>query len=128
MTSRLLQEGSPGRHGLQKPCVMFACVGIPSSFLLPPCRLSYSFEQHRKACRGEARFVCKADSCGKRLKSKDALRRHQENVHTGEETLHSPSELAPFPRPWDLLRILFCEEGAGFRCAPHRHTSYPFPS
>ena len=90
--------------------------------------LQRHFEQHRKACRGEARFVCKADSCGKRLKSKDALRRHQENVHTGEETLHSPSKLAPFPRPWDLLRILFCEEGAGFRCAPHRHTSYPFPS
>ena len=74
MTSRLLQEGSPGRHGLQKPCVMFACVGIPSSFLLPPCCLSYSFEQHRKACRGEARFVCKADSCGKRLST--PVRRH----------------------------------------------------
>ncbi|XP_021020655.1 PR domain zinc finger protein 5 isoform X3 [Mus caroli] len=43
-----------------------------------------SFEQHQKACRGDARFVCKADSCGKRLKSKDALRRHQENVHTGD--------------------------------------------
>jgi hypothetical protein len=30
--------------------------------------------------------VCKADSCGKRLKSKEALRRHQENVHTGKES------------------------------------------
>ncbi|XP_012498489.1 PREDICTED: zinc finger protein 728-like [Propithecus coquereli] len=30
------------------------------------------------------RFVCKAGSCGKRLKSKDALKRHQENVHTGD--------------------------------------------
>ncbi|XP_076996289.1 PR domain zinc finger protein 5 isoform X4 [Tamandua tetradactyla] len=41
-------------------------------------------EQHGETCREDARFVCKADSCGKRLKSKDALKRHQENVHTGD--------------------------------------------
>uniref|UniRef100_A0A8C8UKH2 Zinc finger protein n=1 Tax=Peromyscus maniculatus bairdii TaxID=230844 RepID=A0A8C8UKH2_PERMB len=46
--------------------------------------LQRHFEQHQKACRGDARFVCKVDSCGKRLKSKDALKRHQENVHTGD--------------------------------------------
>nr|XP_056711448.1 PR domain zinc finger protein 5 isoform X2 [Euleptes europaea] len=42
-----------------------------------------SYEQHKEACRGDARFVCKADSCGKRFKSKDALKKHKENVHTG---------------------------------------------
>ncbi|XP_060102831.1 PR domain zinc finger protein 5 isoform X4 [Heteronotia binoei] len=42
-----------------------------------------SYEQHKEACRGDARFVCKADSCGKRFKSKDAMKKHKENVHTG---------------------------------------------
>ncbi|XP_020637199.2 PR domain zinc finger protein 5 isoform X2 [Pogona vitticeps] len=42
-----------------------------------------SYEQHKEACRGDARFICKADSCGKRFKSKDALKKHKENVHTG---------------------------------------------
>ncbi|XP_077156540.1 PR domain zinc finger protein 5 isoform X2 [Paroedura picta] len=42
-----------------------------------------SYEQHKEACRGDARFVCKADSCGKRFRSKDALKKHKENVHTG---------------------------------------------
>lgn len=43
-----------------------------------------SFEQHKEACRGDARFVCKAVSCGKRFKSKDALKKHKENVHAGK--------------------------------------------
>uniref|UniRef100_UPI00398EC8BD PR domain zinc finger protein 5 isoform X2 n=1 Tax=Pristiophorus japonicus TaxID=55135 RepID=UPI00398EC8BD len=51
------------------------------------CNISFSsessFEQHKEACKGDARFVCKADSCGKRFKSKDALKKHKENVHTG---------------------------------------------
>ncbi|XP_068448837.1 PR domain zinc finger protein 5 [Clinocottus analis] len=42
-----------------------------------------SFEQHKEACRGDARFICKAESCGKRFKSKDALKKHKGNVHTG---------------------------------------------
>ncbi|XP_041052733.1 PR domain zinc finger protein 5 isoform X2 [Carcharodon carcharias] len=50
------------------------------------CNISFSsessFEQHKEACKGDARFVCKADSCGKRFKSKDALKKHKENVHT----------------------------------------------
>ncbi|XP_019274287.2 PR domain zinc finger protein 5 isoform X3 [Panthera pardus] len=58
------------------------------SFQCSVCNSSFnsasSFEQHQETCRGDARFVCKADSCGKRLKSKDALRRHQENVHAGD--------------------------------------------
>ncbi|XP_058149268.1 PR domain zinc finger protein 5 isoform X1 [Dasypus novemcinctus] len=58
------------------------------SFQCSVCNSSFSsassFEQHRETCRGDATFVCKADSCGKRLKSKDALKRHQENVHTGD--------------------------------------------
>lgn len=58
------------------------------SFQCSVCNSSFSsassFEQHQETCRGDARFVCKADSCGKRLKSKDALKRHQENVHTGD--------------------------------------------
>ncbi|KAM5310285.1 PR domain zinc finger protein 5 isoform 1-T1 [Glossophaga mutica] len=43
-----------------------------------------SREQHQETCRSRARFVCKAGSCGKRLKSRDALRRHQESVHAGD--------------------------------------------
>ncbi|XP_058577477.1 PR domain zinc finger protein 5 isoform X4 [Neofelis nebulosa] len=58
------------------------------SFQCSVCNSSFnsalSFEQHQDTCRGDARFVCKADSCGKKLKSKDALRRHQENVHAGD--------------------------------------------
>ena len=46
---------------------------------LPVC----SFEQHKEACRGDARFVCKAESCGKRFKSSDALKKHKGNVHAG---------------------------------------------
>lgn len=42
-----------------------------------------SFEQHKEACKGDARFICKAESCGKRFKSKDALKKHKGNVHTG---------------------------------------------
>ncbi|KAM6441623.1 PR domain zinc finger protein 5 isoform 2-T2 [Liasis olivaceus] len=57
------------------------------SFQCSVCNTSFSselsFEQHKEACRGDARFVCKADSCGKRFKSKDALKKHKENVHTG---------------------------------------------
>ncbi|XP_048365943.1 PR domain zinc finger protein 5 isoform X2 [Sphaerodactylus townsendi] len=48
-----------------------------------PFSSELSYEQHKEACRGDARFVCKADSCGKRFKSKDALKKHKENVHTG---------------------------------------------
>ncbi|XP_051900607.1 PR domain zinc finger protein 5 isoform X2 [Pristis pectinata] len=57
------------------------------SFQCSVCSISFSsessFEQHKEACKGDARFVCKADSCGKRFKSKDALKKHKENVHTG---------------------------------------------
>lgn len=60
--------------------------------------LQRHFEQHQKACRGDARFVCKADSCGKRLKSKEALKRHQENVHTGEEHRTVRTNWAPSPQ------------------------------
>ncbi|XP_077464405.1 PR domain zinc finger protein 5 isoform X1 [Stigmatopora argus] len=42
-----------------------------------------SFEQHKEACKGDARFICKEESCGKRFKSKDALKKHKGNVHTG---------------------------------------------
>lgn len=47
--------------------------------------LVVSFEQHKEACKGDARFICKAESCGKRFKSKDALKKHKGNVHTGWE-------------------------------------------
>ncbi|XP_062898301.1 PR domain zinc finger protein 5 isoform X5 [Mobula hypostoma] len=57
------------------------------SFQCSVCSISFSsessFEQHKEACKEDARFVCKADSCGKRFKSKDALKKHKENVHTG---------------------------------------------
>uniref|UniRef100_A0A8C9T567 Zinc finger protein n=1 Tax=Scleropages formosus TaxID=113540 RepID=A0A8C9T567_SCLFO len=42
-----------------------------------------SFEQHKEACKGDARFICKAESCGKRFKSKEALKKHKGSVHTG---------------------------------------------
>ncbi|XP_064190408.1 PR domain zinc finger protein 5 [Anguilla rostrata] len=51
------------------------------------CHISFSsessFDQHKEACKGDARFICKAESCGKRFKSKDALKKHKGNVHTG---------------------------------------------
>lgn len=53
-----------------------------------PC----SYEQHKEACRGDARFICKADSCGKRFKSKDALKKHKENVHSGKKEFKVSSE------------------------------------
>ncbi|XP_040330696.1 PR domain zinc finger protein 5 isoform X3 [Herpailurus yagouaroundi] len=75
------------RHVLQ--CTVKSSLKDSSrSFQCSVCNSSFnsasSFEQHQETCRGDARFVCKADSCGKRLKSKDALRRHQENVHAGD--------------------------------------------
>ena len=65
------------------------CWGLVSRLLLNPTPrplLSRSCEQHQETCPSRARFVCKAGSCGKRLKSRDALRRHQENVHAGEKS------------------------------------------
>ncbi|XP_016097956.1 PR domain zinc finger protein 5-like [Sinocyclocheilus grahami] len=41
-----------------------------------------SFEQHKEVCKGDGRFICKAESCGKRFRSKDALKKHKGNVHT----------------------------------------------
>ncbi|XP_030877089.1 PR domain zinc finger protein 5, partial [Leptonychotes weddellii] len=75
------------RHVLQ--CTAKSSLKVSSrSFQCSVCSSSFSsassFEQHQETCRGDARFVCKADSCGKRLKSRDALRRHQENVHAGD--------------------------------------------
>nr|XP_033794120.1 PR domain zinc finger protein 5 isoform X4 [Geotrypetes seraphini] len=42
-----------------------------------------SFEQHKAACQGDARFLCKTDICGKRFKSKEVLKKHRENIHIG---------------------------------------------
>ncbi|XP_050802389.1 PR domain zinc finger protein 5 isoform X6 [Gopherus flavomarginatus] len=74
------------RHVLQ--CTENVNPGDTSrSFQCSVCNTSFSsessYEQHKEACRGDARFICKADSCGKRFKSKDALKKHKENVHTG---------------------------------------------
>lgn len=82
--------GSPPGDGVS------ACWGVFTG--LP---LSRSCEQQQEACRSKARFVCKADSCGKRLKSKEALRRHQENVHAGEP---SPRGRGRPSQPWPCLR------------------------
>ncbi|MGH0143669.1 UNVERIFIED_CONTAM: hypothetical protein FKN15_029765 [Acipenser sinensis] len=41
------------------------------------------FKQHKEAYKCDARFICKAVGCGKRFKSKDSLKKHKENVHTG---------------------------------------------
>ncbi|XP_074445098.1 PR domain zinc finger protein 5 isoform X3 [Larus michahellis] len=74
------------RHVLQ--CSENVSPGDSSrSFQCSVCNTSFSsessYEQHKEACRGDARFICKADSCGKRFKSKDALKKHKENVHSG---------------------------------------------
>ncbi|KAJ7327007.1 hypothetical protein JRQ81_016766 [Phrynocephalus forsythii] len=74
------------RHVLQ--CTENFSLGDRSrSFPCSVCNTSFgselSYEQHQEACRGDARFICKAESCGKRFKSKDALKKHKENVHTG---------------------------------------------
>ncbi|NXC12926.1 PRDM5 protein, partial [Corythaeola cristata] len=66
------------------------------SFQCSVCNTSFSsessYEQHKEACRGDARFICKADSCGKRFKSKDALKKHKENVHSGKKEFNVSSE------------------------------------
>ncbi|NWH94543.1 PRDM5 protein, partial [Aegithalos caudatus] len=74
------------RHVLQ--CTENISPGDSSrSFQCSVCNTAFSsessYEQHKEACRGDARFICKADSCGKRFKSKDALKKHKENVHSG---------------------------------------------
>ncbi|XP_010282372.1 PREDICTED: PR domain zinc finger protein 5, partial [Phaethon lepturus] len=74
------------RHVLQ--CTENISPGDSSrSFQCSVCNTSFSsessYEQHKEACKGDARFICKADSCGKRFKSKDALKKHKENVHSG---------------------------------------------
>ncbi|XP_069878152.1 PR domain zinc finger protein 5 isoform X1 [Dipodomys merriami] len=82
----------PVKQALQRHALHCASKSSPKdssrSFQCSVCNSSFSsamsFEQHQKTCQGSARFVCKADSCGKRLKSKDALKRHQENVHAGD--------------------------------------------
>ncbi|XP_054417966.1 PR domain zinc finger protein 5 isoform X2 [Pteronotus mesoamericanus] len=61
----------------------FKCKGCGKTFPVKQA-LQRHCEQHQETCRSRARFVCKAGSCGKRLKSRDALRRHQENVHAGD--------------------------------------------
>uniref|UniRef100_A0A8B9NQU5 PR/SET domain 5 n=1 Tax=Accipiter nisus TaxID=211598 RepID=A0A8B9NQU5_9AVES len=76
------------RHVLQ--CTENISPGDSSrSFQCSVCNTSFSsessYEQHKEACRGDARFLCKADSCGKRFKSKDALKKHKENVHSGKK-------------------------------------------
>nr|XP_019596934.1 PREDICTED: PR domain zinc finger protein 5 isoform X1 [Rhinolophus sinicus] len=75
------------RHVLQCPAkssLKDTSRGFQCSVCNSPFSSASSCEQHQETCRSKARFVCKADSCGKRLKSKDALRRHQENVHAGD--------------------------------------------
>ncbi|NXA62242.1 PRDM5 protein, partial [Mohoua ochrocephala] len=74
------------RHVLQ--CTENISPGDSSrSFQCSVCNTPFSsessYEQHKEACRGDARFICKAESCGKRFKSKDALKKHKENVHSG---------------------------------------------
>lgn len=64
-------------------------------FFSPLFVIPRSYEQHKEACRGDARFICKADSCGKRFKSKDALKKHKENVHSGKKEFNVPSEEIP---------------------------------
>ncbi|NXJ77040.1 PRDM5 protein, partial [Trogon melanurus] len=58
------------RHVLQ--CTENISPGDSSrSFQCSVCNTSFSsessYEQHKEACRGDARFICKADSCGKRF-------------------------------------------------------------
>lgn len=69
--------------------------------------------------------MCKADSCGKRLKSKDALKRHQENVHTGEESLEGHVERGFLSVGHSgLFLILALEERAGFSIVFHTDVAF----
>lgn len=68
------------KGNMSPPYYMLGC--WPLCSLRVPSHLC-SFEQHKEACKGDARFICKAESCGKRFKSKDALKKHKGNVHTG---------------------------------------------
>ena len=100
----------------------FEVCSLSSPFLLPVSHswLSCSFEQHQETCRGDARFVCKADSCGKRLKSRDALRRHQENIHAGENSSEGCFQRGFLsPGHSDLFLILTLEERACFSVVFH---------
>lgn len=83
----------PVRQALQRHALQCPARGSPKdsshgSFQCSVCNVPFnsapSCEQHQAACGSKVRFVCKAGSCGKRLKSREALRRHQENVHTGD--------------------------------------------
>ncbi|XP_053559578.1 PR domain zinc finger protein 5 [Bombina bombina] len=74
------------RHVLQ--CTENISSGDTSgSYQCSVCNTSFgsaqSFEQHKDACKVDARFICKADSCGKKFRSKDTLKKHKENVHAG---------------------------------------------
>uniref|UniRef100_A0A8C4YDX3 Zinc finger protein n=1 Tax=Gopherus evgoodei TaxID=1825980 RepID=A0A8C4YDX3_9SAUR len=75
----------PVKQALQRQVLAMSPCSLATSscIIFPLLVIQYSFEQHKEACRGDARFICKADSCGKRFKSKDALKKHKENVHTG---------------------------------------------
>ncbi|XDV45459.1 hypothetical protein PO909_013556 [Leuciscus waleckii] len=70
----------PVKQALQRHTESSASSEDPSK--VHQCVLCHS-TQHKEACKGDGRFICKSESCGKRFKSKDALKKHKGNVHTG---------------------------------------------
>uniref|UniRef100_A0A8D3CXP2 Zinc finger protein n=1 Tax=Scophthalmus maximus TaxID=52904 RepID=A0A8D3CXP2_SCOMX len=86
----------PIKQALQRQHLTCTYYSVTHKALSSSVPCVYSFEQHKEACKGDARFICKAESCGKRFKSKDALKKHKGNVHTGSARkvrLHNE-------RPW----------------------------
>lgn len=74
------------------PSKAHQCVLCHSTF----CSES-SFEQHKEVCKGDGRFICKVESCGKRFRSKDALKKHKGNVHTGWSHTHTNMRERNYP-------------------------------
>uniref|UniRef100_A0A8C1XX85 Zinc finger protein n=1 Tax=Cyprinus carpio TaxID=7962 RepID=A0A8C1XX85_CYPCA len=70
----------PVKQALQGHVKSSASSGDPSK--AHQCVLCHS-TFFKEVCKGDRWFICKVESCGKRFRSKDALKKHKGNVHTG---------------------------------------------
>uniref|UniRef100_A0A8C2D0N3 Zinc finger protein n=1 Tax=Cyprinus carpio TaxID=7962 RepID=A0A8C2D0N3_CYPCA len=69
----------PVKQALQGHVKSSASSGDPSK--AHQCVLCHS-TFFKEVCKGDRWFICKVESCGKRFRSKDALKKHKGNVHT----------------------------------------------
>uniref|UniRef100_A0A8C1JVJ7 Zinc finger protein n=1 Tax=Cyprinus carpio TaxID=7962 RepID=A0A8C1JVJ7_CYPCA len=70
----------PVKQALQGHVKSSASSGDPSK--AHQCVLCHS-TFFKEVCKGDRWFICKVEGCGKRFRSKDALKKHKGNVHTG---------------------------------------------